>query len=368
VVDTWRSADGRHTVHTGDCLTQLRLLPDASVQTVVTSPPYYGLRDYGSGEWVGGDPACGHQPTSGRQGKTGARASRTFTGEKPQMDRCSRCGAERIDHQLGHEPTPQEYVDRLLVIFREVRRVLRDDGTIWVNLGDSYADDSKWGGRTSGKHNSELHGDTEIGRRRKSTGLKPKDLIGIPWRVAFALQADGWYLRNDCIWSKPNPMPSPVRDRCTLSHEYLFLLSKSRRYYFAPESIQEKAAYAGKSRGGSKQRYAQNNAGMDSKVYDTRNKRTVWTVSPQRLRTPDGKKHHAVFPPKLIIPCVLASSPPDGVVLDPFAGSGTVAIVAAQHLRQSISIELNPEYAVQTARRIEANMRTHTPSLLEASK
>lgn len=181
---------------TGDCRDVLPTLPDESVDCCVTSPPYFGLRDYGHAG------------------------------------------------QIGLEPTPDEFVAGSVAVFREVRRVLRKDGTLWLNLGDSYANDGKWGGSSGGKHVTALHGDTSIGRGKRTTGLKPKDLIGIPWLVAFALRADGWYLRQDIIWAKPNPMPESVTDRCTKSHEYLFLLSKSPRYYFDADTIAEPLAQA----------------------------------------------------------------------------------------------------------------------------
>jgi hypothetical protein len=180
----------------GDCRERLRELEAQSAHCCVTSPPYFGLRDYGH------------------------------------------------DGQIGLEETPDAFVAQMVEVFREVRRVLRDDGTLWLNLGDSYANDGKWGGSTGGKHVSSLHGDSGVGRQKRSTGLKPKDLIGIPWRVAFALQADGWYLRQDIIWAKPNPMPESVRDRCTKAHEYVFLLSKGPRYYFDTEAIAEGLAEA----------------------------------------------------------------------------------------------------------------------------
>lgn len=245
----------------GDALTHLRSLPDASVHCCVTSPPYYGLRDYG---------------------KAG---------------------------QIGLEETPGAYVAKLVEVFREVQRVLRDDGTLWLNLGDSYNGTAK-------------------------------QLLGIPWRVAFALQGDGWLLRQDIIWHKPNPMPESVKDRCTKAHEYIFLMAKSKRYYFDQESIKEPAVYAGVPRGGSKNRYEQNNAGMDNKLYDTRNKRSVWSVLPKTYKG----AHFAIFPEELIVPCIKAGCPSDGVVLDPFAGSGTTGQVARSLGRNAVLIELNEAY------------------------
>lgn len=323
------------TILTGDCREVLKTLPDASVNCCVTSPPYFGLRDYGHA-W-----------------------------------------------QIGLEFTPDAYVAELVAVFREVRRVLRDDGTLFLNLGDSYANDGKWGGSSGGKHVKALHGDTGVGRGKVHTGLKPKDLIGIPWRVAFALQADGWWLRQDIIWAKPNPMPESVTDRCTKSHEYIFLLSKSARYYFdaeaiaepvaestlprslraqtssarecgvpgqSPHSLHEKRGRGGRNafRGQWHFRDAENGPanrdGRDMRdigTSATRNKRDVWTVATQ----PYKGAHFATFPPDLIKPCILAGCPAGGTVLDPFGGSGTTGSVASGNGRRAVLVELNPEYA-----------------------
>ena len=304
----------------GDCRERLRGLPDGMAQTCVTSPPYFGLRDYG------------------------------------------------VDGQMGLEATPDEFIAGMVAVFREVRRVLRDDGTLWLNLGDSYANDGKWGGSTGGKHVSSLHGDSGVGRQKRTTGLKPKDLIGIPWRVAFALQADGWYLRQDIIWHKPNPMPESVRDRCTKAHEYVFLLSKGPRYYFDADAIKAvggrrapghkshkgQAAY---ENGDAKHRtkaglvaYAEREREREARgeVGATRNKRSVWTVATQ----PFKEAHFATYPPELIEPCILAGSPRGGVVLDPFGGAGTTGLVADRLGRNAVLIELNPEYAEIARRRL----------------
>lgn len=331
-------------IRVGDCLAGLREMDDESVNCCVTSPPYFGLRDYGH------------------------------------------------DGQIGLEPSPEEYVAKLVEVFREVRRVLRDDGTLWLNLGDSYANDGKWGGSSGGKHVTALHGDTGIGRGKVTTGLKPKNLIGIPWRVAFALQADGWYLRQDIIWSKPNPMPESVKDRCTQSHEYLFLLSKSPRYFFNAEAIKEPAAQSSVERllqdvanqagslranGGSDRPFkAGGRSARDSFKRDgskrveaipgqsvgthrperaesdhdihSRNKRSVWSVATK----PFAEAHFATFPEELIEPCLLAGCPVDGVVLDPFLGAGTTAVVAAKLGLAWEGLELNPEYAAIAEDRI----------------
>ena len=307
------------------------------VQTCVTSPPYYGLRDYGH------------------------------------------------PGQIGLEQTPEQYVAAMVEVFRCVRDVLADDGTLWLNIGDSYANDGKWGGSSGGKHAKALHGNTSIGRTKVTTGLKPKDLIGIPWMLAFALRADGWYLRQDIIWHKPNPMPESVRDRCTKAHEYVFLLTKSERYFFDNEAIKEPAAPASLARwaqdleqqAGSNRVPGKTNGNMkavggrsnrdsfkrdDSKrakvipgqtvgthrpdreesTWDTemRNRRSVWTVA----TVPYKGAHFATFPPALIEPCILAGSRAGDIVLDPFFGSGTTGMVAQNLGRQWLGCELNKAY------------------------
>jgi DNA modification methylase len=318
----------------GDCRETIRSIPDQSVNTVVTSPPYFGLRDYGTGKWVGGDPNCNHM----RDTKVG----NATTGHKNMEDKghavgdaiykseCAKCGAVREDAQFGLEETPEDFCDNLVKLFREIRRVLKDDGTVWLNLGDSYAGSGK-NRNADGTSNagddskqSTSRGTTDGNLRpvkAQEIGLKPKDLIGIPWMVAFALRADGWYLRQDIIWSKPNPMPESVRDRCTKSHEYIFLLSKSKKYYYDHEAIKVEGS----------------------------NKRSVWNVVPKSFKG----AHFATFPPELIEPCILAGCPEGGTVLDPFGGSGTTAGVAYLHDRNSILCELNPEYAELVERRIE---------------
>lgn len=292
----------------GDCIEQMKTLDQGSINTCVTSPPYYGLRDYGK------------------------------------------------DGQLGMEETPDAFVNKLVEVFREVKRVLRDDGTAWLNLGDSYAGNCS---QASNNGRAGFGNPRERLVNRGGEGLKQKDLIGIPWRVALALQADGWYLRQDIIWHKPNPMPESVRDRCTKAHEYVFLLSKNKKYYFDYEAIKEPAVYAGKSRGGSTNRYEQNNAGMDNKQYDKRNKRSVWTVT---LRPYKGA-HFATFPPDLITPCVLAGCPEGGTVLDPFGGSGTTAQVSLQHRRNAVLCELNPDYIGLAHERIKKSVKPDQMSL-----
>jgi DNA modification methylase len=295
----------------GDCIEKLRELPDCGVNTCVTSPPYWGLRDYG------------------------------------------------VDGQIGAEESPEAYVERIVTVFREVKRVLRDDGTLWLNLGDSYAANVKAGDKRFG--NPEFNANrpsrelTKTPARTISDGLKPKDLVGIPWRVAFALQADGWYLRSDFIWHKPNVMPESVRDRPTKAHEYIFLLTKSERYYYDSEAIKEGAVGV---RGGTPKKThdkaAQGIHGTTSalnapwKGSELRNRRTVWTVSTKPFRG----AHFATFPPDLIEPCVLAGCPEGGIVLDPFFGAGTTGLVAQRNKRIYVGIELNPQYAEIAADRI----------------
>ena len=225
-------------------------LADGSVNCIVTSPPYYGLRDYGTARWEGGDPNCDHNP---QRHDGGWRADRTLPLGRGGVYRevCAKCGAIRIASQIGLEQTPQEYVDNIVQVFRECWRILRDDGTVWLNLGDSYSsykdcksvpDTLRVGGKSESANMIEKGKSvTRNTRAMKSVGLKDKDLIGIPWMVAFALRADGWYLRQDIIWHKPNPMPESVKDRCTKAHEYIFLLTKSPKYYYDYEAVKEES-------------------------------------------------------------------------------------------------------------------------------
>lgn len=349
-----------HQIMVGDCLELLRQMPDQSVHCCITSPPYYGLRDYG------------------------------------------------VDGQIGLEETPAQFIRRLVEVFREVRRVLRADGTCWVNMGDSYAGNRGRGNTDfiTGKDRNESAVASALVRSRRRDrapiprsdihvpGFKPKDMMGMPWRLAFALQDDGWYLRQDIIWNKQNPMPESVRDRCTKAHEYIFLLSKSRRYYFDQEAIlepcspntharlaQDVAAQVGSERanGGAKTNgnmkavarksngvgfghgtdaasrargRVKDNTSMDEALAimpTERNKRSVWTVPTHSFKG----AHFATFPPDLIRPCIQAGSPRGGVVLDPFGGAGTTGLVAMQEGRRSILCELNPDYAVLARARLD---------------
>jgi DNA modification methylase len=291
----------------GDCIEMMRTLPEKSINCCVTSPPYYGLRDYGH------------------------------------------------EGQIGLEETPDAFVQKLVEVFREVKRVLKDDGTLWLNLGDSYVGTGAKGEHKDPKHPEGRNAQSDTPKNNKVAGLKSKDLIGIPWRVAFALQSDGWYLRQDIIWHKPNPMPESVQDRCTKAHEYIFLLSKEANYYFDAKAIQEVAKYScitgmdgsgfkppqnfnGKHRGGSETLPTRKT--IDGEDSGFRNRRSVWMVATK----PYSGAHFATYPPELIRPCILAGCPKGGVVLDPFGGSGTTAAVANEEGRDAVLCELNPEY------------------------
>lgn len=334
----------------GNVTDRLKDLPNQSVHCVVTSPPYYGLRDYGTATWEGGDPECDHSIPSGEHdpkragGDSGSSHTIRFNKE-----RCHRCGAKRVDEQIGLEETPEAYVERLVDVFREVRRVLRDDGTVWLNLGDTYAGNNS---RASNNGRAGFGNPRELVANRTGNGLKPKDLIGIPWMVAFALRADGWYLRQDIIWSKPNPMPESVTDRCTKAHEYVFLLSKSQNYYYDHETIREQTGReGGKPRvfGAKKQEGTMRQDIGRAFVDDgKRNKRSVWSVNTQ----PYSDAHFATYPLELIRPMIRAGCPKGGFVLDPFFGSGTTGLVAKQEARNFIGIELNPAYASIARKRL----------------
>ena len=367
-------------------------LADGSVHTIVTSPPYYGLRDYGTAKWEGGDTECDHveqytnpQVSACSGGITNKRPdlesvqTASQNGRKQYRNKCAKCGAVRIDQQIGLEQTPAEYVDNIVQVFREVWRVLRDDGTVWLNLGDSYASmKSRYSQKpqtlNGGKpQDNEFHGNKTDLYHHKELGLKDKDLIGIPWMVAFALRDDGWYLRQDIIWHKPNPMPESVKDRCTKAHEYIFLLTKSPKYYYDYEAILEPATgYDGrkdtKYKGGDKdvsigkhERWQYKNLQDDGQQPNTmhlkrlegeeyvspvRNRRSVWTIP----TSPYRGAHYATFPPKLIEPMILAGCPAGGIVLDPFVGSGTTVMVANHLGRKGIGLDLNFKYLKDNAK------------------
>lgn len=309
-------------IYISECLSGLKELPDNSINCCVTSPPYYGLRDYGN------------------------------------------------EKQIGLEKTPEEYIQKLVDVFHEVYRVLQPDGTLWVNIGDSYAGSMKGAAQYPDNAMNYKQGTNRgtLGKAtlvKQCTGCKPKDLIGIPWMLAFALRADGWYLRQDIIWNKPNPMPESVTDRCTKSHEYIFLLSKSRKYYFDSESIQQAASQSVKNRLGKVENVGykafasantldesnpmfRKNTTREYQYADKANKRSVWSVPTAAYKD----AHFAVFPETLIVDCIKAGCPQEGIVLDPFMGSGTTAIVARKLNRNFVGFELNPDYVHLAEKRI----------------
>ncbi len=310
-------------IHSGDSELVLKTLPDNSIDCCVTSPPYYGLRDYGKKK------------------------------------------------QIGLEKTPEEYIDRLVAVFIEVYRVLKPTGTLWLNIGDSYAGSGK-GAATHADNAKRYKQGTNKGTLSPSTaikiqGYKPKELIGVPWMLAFALRRSGWYLRQDIIWNKKNPMPESVKDRCTKAHEYIFLLTKSKKYYYDYEAIMEEAAYDGRkdTRSKGSHKYSQGVTGLApqnfaARAHDRwvikdgkfmRNKRSVWTVATK----PFKEAHFAVFPEQLITDCIKAGCPENGIVLDPFFGAGTTGVVAQRLNRNFIGIELNPEYIDIAIKRIRSN-------------
>ena len=311
----------------------------------------YGLRDYGTAKWEGGDPNCEHTVGSGDNDNLKTYVTRPERdGIKRQY--CQKCGAVRIDQQIGLEQTPAEYVNDIVQVFREVWRILRDDGTVWLNLGDSYNGSGGAGG-------DYIEGGLKEGQPkypgRHINNLKLKDLIGIPWMVAFALRDDGWWLRQDIIWHKPNPMPESVKDRCTKAHEYIFLLSKSPRYYYDYEAILEPISDKSLKRaeyGWDCDRPSTKNASLGGDGIHTekmgerfvnpkgRNRRSVWTIT----TSPYKGAHFATYPPELIEPCILAGCPEGGIVFDPFAGSGTTVAVANRLGRRGIGIDLNYNY------------------------
>mgnify|MGYP001201987725 FL=1 len=309
----------RNTILYGDCRDTLKQF-DEQARTCVTSPPYYGLRNYGNEE-----------------------------------------------NQIGQENTPEEFIDQLVNVFKEVRNVLTDDGTLWVNLGDSYYNYRPGKGQSYPKQSvSKTNQDlpTQCNKRgNKLDGLKEKDLIGIPWMFAFAMRSDGWYLRQDIIWHKPNPMPESVKDRCTKSHEYIFLLSKNKKYYYDNEAIKEPVKQDWGTRNRTNGKYHNSGSGLSphsglTKSYDRKNKRDVWSIT----NKPYKGSHFAVFPPDLITPCILAGSEKGDIVLDPFMGSGTTAMVAKQLGRDYIGCELHEEYGNLIDQRVPVEKVAHSPT------
>jgi len=376
----WHNDERTATLHHGDAR-YLDRIPDGHVDCIVTSPPYWGLRDYGllASVW-GGDADCTHvwgawseshderEAVSSGKSRTTDRyygdESRRFDGNHQKHAAgafCARCGA--WFGNLGLEPTPELYVEHMVMVFRELWRVLKPTGTVWLNLGDSYAG-SGYGGWEHGeirRGRDRVGVDHSHGKdKRTPPGLKPKDLVGIPWRVAFALQADGWWLRSDIIWSKPNPMPESVQDRPTRAHEYLFLLTKSERYYYDSEAVKE----TGVSGASDRKKMTEKRDRIGGRCKDsvdplmavsslthigqvrsvglprTRNRRSVWEIATQPY--PDA--HFATYPEALVKPCILAGSPMGGVVLDPFCGAGTTVAVANQLGRKAIGVDASMDY------------------------
>lgn len=347
------------TIYLGDALEVLKTFPDGCIDCCVTSPPYFGLRDYGTARWIGGDPECDHifLPDSDVDKKYSSRLTSSHILRRSRV-RCPKCGAFREDAQLGLEDTPDQYIANLTDVFVEVYRVLKPEGTLWLNIGDSY--NGYKGNAKQTSFETMYAGHRHQPARRtlfglESKDLKPKDLIGIPWMLAFSLRSAGWYLRQDIIWAKPNPMPESVTDRCTKSHEYIFLLSKSEKYYYNAEAIREDSVYKDSRRSAGRIEYSakwirktSNDQPGFSCVYESRNKRDVWTVATR----PFNGAHFATFPRDLIFPCIQAGCPDAGLVLDPFMGSGTTGLVARQLGCHYVGIELNPEYRDLAQKRI----------------
>jgi DNA modification methylase len=376
----------------GNASTELDRLPEQHVQTIVTSPPYYGLRDYGTAVWEGGSPECKHVRIKiGPKGNGidgGAYQSREIYKE-----RCHKCGARRRDEQLGLEGTPQEYVDKLVGICAQMRRVLRDDGILWLNIADSYA---RMGGTGRGK-TSQLHGRSVADEQQRMTklphGYKAKDLLLIPAQVSLALHDDGWYVRSKIIWAKPNPMPESVNDRPTKSYEEVFLLTKRERYYYDAAAVAEDSVTQDPRRP-----YTSNGAKLldgrdewlsgqrrDGDDFTKRNRRDVWRIDEDEFlqflqwkaeRAADRKDvwtitpepfaeaHYATMPPALAELCILAGSRPGDTVLDPFVGSGTTPLVSSGLGRSCIGIDLNPSNIDMAKRRVGKGHKRYQPALL----
>ena len=353
----------KDTILFGDCKETLSAFLPQSARTCVTSPPYYGLRDYGTATWIGGDPNCNHRRDSKVKPEncnTGHKNHDEMSGVGDAIYKtvCPKCGAIRQDSQIGLEETPEEYIESLVDVFRSVRDVLTDDGTLWVNLGDSYYNYRPGKGQSYPKQSvSKTKQDLPDKcnkRGNKLDGLKEKDLIGIPWMFAFAMRKDGWYLRQDIIWHKPNPMPESVKDRCTKSHEYIFLFSKNRKYFYDNESIKEPVKQDWGTRDRTKGKYHNIGSGLQphsglTKSYDRKNKRSVWSVTVK----PYKEAHFATYPPDLIEPCIKAGSEEGDTILDPFMGAGTTAAVAKSLNRYYIGCELNEDYGNLIQKRID---------------
>ena len=369
------------TIFHGDCRAILAQLEPDSVQCCVTSPPYWGLRDYGIPPSVwGGSPECEHEWgdsvavsatnhvdkrrwNHARNGRGEDQPVEKLPGWKRQMIEqgqfCQLCGA--WSGCLGLEPTPDLFVEHIVEVFEAVRRVLRPDGTLWVNLGDSFCS-SPGNGRGANPERASLANGGKTPHRSamdktRCDGLKPKDLVGVPWLCAFALRSAGWWLRSEIIWHKPNPMPESVTDRPTKAHEQIFLFAKSAKYYYDADAIKEPANWASKMPDGwdtgegghgtihRNGRQKGENIGASG---DSRNRRSVWSIP----TSPCPEAHFATFPPKLIEPCILAGCPEGGLVLDPFSGAGTTAMVCKELGRRFMGCELNPSYIEIAEKRI----------------
>jgi DNA modification methylase len=366
--------DGIVSIYRGDARAVLAQMDADSVDCVVTSPPYWGLRDYGTAKWVGGSPDCDHRKAA-RQSVAKSIAASTLHGGYATVGHsregfsghCPRCGAVRVDLQLGLEPTIGDYIASMVEVFEHVRRVLKLDGTLWLNMGDCYASSVKGTSHTrDGAASSADHDDRAFRDKPFSTvgnGLKPKDKVLMPHRLAIALQAAGWFVRQDIVWAKRNPLPESVRDRPTTAHEYVFLLSKSSNYYYDADAIKEPVSGGTHARGtqhvtpkaaahhGDQLLRPRNNASASVAMWDAvtmRNKRSVWPIATQPY--PDA--HVATFPEALVTPCILAGCPERGIVLDPFAGSGTTLVVAKRLGRRALGIELSPDYVALAAARV----------------
>jgi DNA modification methylase len=359
----------KNIIYNMDCLEGLKTLGGNTVDCCVTSPPYFGLRNYGTASWKGGNPDCKHFVKC--DGYAAGKKQQTNSGSlRTAKDVCLSCGAQRIDEQIGLEETPEAYLERLAAVFMEVHRILKPDGTLWLNIGDSYAGSGHgYLSEIKGKQATSRGTEFLINRPPATVpeGLKAKDLIGIPWTLALELRRRGWYLRQDIIWHKPNPMPESIKDRCTKSHEYIFLLAKSASYYFDNKAILEPAAYDGRKdtiNKGISHKYLENSNyanGYENpkerwpnrmEGQPARNKRSVWSVCTQS----EKDAHFATFPKKLIIPCILAGCPENGIVLDPFMGSGTTAAVARKLNRNYIGFELNSEYVKMAGRKLNREL------------
>jgi DNA modification methylase len=378
--------DDRITLHTGDAAEVLARLPEASVHCVVTSPPYWNRRDYRTGHWVNGDPTCQHVALANHDGTIAQNltepASAAYLGRHPH--RCRRCSAWWDDRQHGREPTPQDYVDRLRGVFAQLRRVLIDTGTVWLNLGDSYSAEPPRRPRDT-RRPSTPPGTTARGPGTQT--IPRKNVIGMPWRVALALQGDGWILRNAIVWHKPNAMPESVKDRLSTRYEMLFLLTKQQRYYFnldplreplaRPEALGDSIVISGSTKGrhagtdatarrhgntisgkytatdpfpGQPPGAAMRPTGMRHNAGhpNGKNPGDVWSIPTRPLR----QAHFAAYPIDIPLRCIAAGCPPDGVVLDPFSGAATTGLAARQLGRSYIGIDLNPEFHAIGLRRL----------------